>query len=123
MKKNYFLIGLFGLFSLFTLTGQQIDGDKPVSNSVNSTARPLQNNPGNKKEQISIFPNPVKDYLNIRSSVKIDNVVIFDILGKEVFQVNPEIIAPRIDVNNLPSGVYLVKITSGNESKTIKVIK
>ncbi len=74
-------------------------------------------------EKFSVYPNPVKDVLNIRSQNTVDNVVIYDILGKVVLQENPGTISPSINMSNLASGSYLVQVTIGGSSKTVKVLK
>ncbi len=74
-------------------------------------------------ESFSVYPNPVKDLLTIQTKTAVDQVVIYDILGKIVMAVNPEVISPKIDMSTLSSGAYLVKVTIGNSSKTVKVLK
>ncbi|WP_203293402.1 T9SS type A sorting domain-containing protein [Luteirhabdus pelagi] len=71
----------------------------------------------------SVYPNPVKDFLTIESSEVVDNVVVYDVLGKAVLQASPDRISPKIDMSGLSSGAYMVKVTIGNASKTIKVLK
>lgn len=73
--------------------------------------------------KFSVYPNPVKDVLNIKSSSSVDNVTVYDILGKVVLQENPGKISPAINMSSLASGSYLVKVTIGNSSKTVKVLK
>ncbi|MEH6764416.1 MAG: T9SS type A sorting domain-containing protein [Aequorivita antarctica] len=74
-------------------------------------------------DKFSVYPNPVKDMLNIKSSTSVDNVTVYDLLGKVVLQENPGTISPAINMSNLASGSYLVKVTIGNSSKTVKVLK
>ena len=74
-------------------------------------------------EVFSVYPNPVKDILNINSKVAVDKVVIYDVLGKVVLQEVPGKISPSIDMSTLPSGVYVVKVTIDNNSKTVKILK
>lgn len=71
-------------------------------------------------ENISVYPNPVKDQLIINSGQTILDVKIYSILGSEVFSgkgIN------NINVSNLKSGVYLVSITTENGQYTKKIIK
>ena len=75
------------------------------------------------ENKFSVYPNPVKDMLNIKSTAAVDNVTVYDILGKVVLQENPGKISPAINMSNLASGSYLVKVTIGNSSKTVKVLK
>jgi hypothetical protein len=71
----------------------------------------------------SVYPNPVQDVLNIETKAAVDNVTVYDILGKVVLSNNPGTISPRIDMSGLSSGAYLVKVTIGDASKTVKVLK
>lgn len=71
----------------------------------------------------SVYPNPVKDVLNINSKVSVDAVTVYDVLGKVVLQAQPDAVSPSIDMSALSSGAYLVNVKIGNASKTIKVIK
>ncbi|MRT17088.1 T9SS type A sorting domain-containing protein [Vitellibacter sp. q18] len=71
----------------------------------------------------SVYPNPVKDMLNIKSTAAVDNVTVYDLLGKVVLQENPGKISPAINMSNLASGSYLVQVKIGNSSKTVKVLK
>lgn len=73
----------------------------------------------------NVFPNPTTDILNVISKNNIDTIQVYDILGKLIFETNPNIISPTIDMSNLKSGIYLVKINSleGGTSETIKILK
>ena len=71
----------------------------------------------------SIYPNPVLDILNISSSSSVDAIAIYDVLGKLVLETNPDAISPSVDMSTLTAGGYLVKVTIGGASKTVKVIK
>lgn|SRR5690554_222376 len=74
-------------------------------------------------DNFSVYPNPVKDVLNISTKTAVDQVVVYDILGKVVLSSQPGIISPKVDMSALASGAYLVKVSIGNTSKTVKVIK
>ncbi len=74
-------------------------------------------------DSFSIYPNPVKDILNISTKTAVDNVTVYDVLGKTVLTTQPDVISPKIDMSGLASGTYLVKVTIGNSSKTVKVLK
>ncbi len=74
-------------------------------------------------DTFSVFPNPVKDVLNINSKVSVDTVVVYDILGKVVLTANPNSISPAINTSGLAAGAYLVKISGNGSTQTIKVLK
>lgn len=71
--------------------------------------------------QTSIFPNPVKDILNIKIEEKLKSVEIFDTNGRLI----QSIISPQyqINVSELVKGTYIIKITSEKRSVTEKFIK
>ncbi|MBL86997.1 MAG: hypothetical protein CMO82_10110 [Winogradskyella sp.] len=72
----------------------------------------------------SIYPNPANDKLNIKTTLEIDNVTIFNILGQEVANYDgSEIIESSINISEYKSGLYLVQITSGDKTEIIKVTK
>jgi Secretion system C-terminal sorting domain len=71
----------------------------------------------------SVYPNPVTDILNIRSTNTVDAIAVYDVLGKLVLSTTPDTISPSINMSALTSGVYLVKVTIGDSSKTVKVIR
>ncbi len=71
----------------------------------------------------SVYPNPVKNVLNISSKASVDTVTVYDILGKVVLTASPAMVSPSIDMSGLSSGTYLVTVKIGNASKTVKVIK
>ncbi|WP_181368953.1 T9SS type A sorting domain-containing protein [Flavobacterium pallidum] len=72
-----------------------------------------------------LYPNPVKDVLNISSKLNanIDSIEINNMLGQEVMKVLPANGDYGIDVSRLPIGSYIIKVTSGNGSWTSKFIK
>ncbi len=69
------------------------------------------------------YPNPVKDVLSISYTKAISEVRIYTIIGQEVAVKSVNATQSEIDLSNLPSGTYMVKVTSDNQTKTIKVIK
>ncbi|MFC0603150.1 T9SS type A sorting domain-containing protein [Winogradskyella pulchriflava] len=74
------------------------------------------------KNEFSIYPNPTnKGIVSITStSNEVMNVQVFDILGKQIK--NETLTNNTLNVSNLKSGVYLVKITQNNASTTKKLV-
>jgi len=75
-------------------------------------------------ETFSVYPNPTSGVLNIQSSQDVDNVTVFNLLGQNVasFAKN-EIVNSSINLSELSKGLYLVKITSGDKTQTLRVTK
>jgi hypothetical protein len=70
--------------------------------------QPLSNNK-NELVDFSIYPNPVKNVLNIQSEKAIANVQVSDMLGKSVMSQNN---GGSVVVSTLPNGIYFVAITA-----------
>lgn len=68
----------------------------------------------------SVYPNPANDYLSFDTNI--DHVEIFSNLGLPVFSENNILVNERVEVSNLDSGIYFVKIAVGDRSQTIKII-
>ncbi|WGK64174.1 T9SS type A sorting domain-containing protein [Croceiramulus getboli] len=72
----------------------------------------------------SIYPNPVKDKLFLRSDQRVDlNVTLHDVLGKEVLKQKVSGMNNVIDVSRMRRGVYLMTVSNASGSHTQKLIK
>ena len=80
-------------------------------------------------QNISIFPNPVSNELNISFKNKNNSEYTF-----EVYSINGKLIqadkntnafgsVKKLDVSNLSSGFYLLKVINENQSSVIKFVK
>ena len=72
---------------------------------------------------VSIYPNPAKDILNISAGEKIDSATIFDLTGRIVKISNPYKEVFNFNISDLSNGVYLVKLNAGDKESSIKFIK
>lgn len=70
------------------------------------------------EENLNIYPNPTADYVTIKTNGN-DNIIIYDVIGKQVVNVVSDSMSTKIDISHLPKGMYIVEI--GN--KTQKLIK
>jgi hypothetical protein len=73
---------------------------------------------------VSVFPNPVKDILNVYLNVNNAELFIYDVLGKVVAHKSDLQNENRISIKNLDQGLYFYNIVQNNRSvKTGKIIK
>ena len=73
-------------------------------------------------EKLQIYPNPVKDVLQIESGeLRIDRVEILDLSGKIVCHFNN--LTNQINVSTLLQGIYLIKIETDKGIVTRKFVK
>ena len=72
-----------------------------------------------------VYPNPLKDKLFIESESQINKVVLRDLLGRTVIELNDSANSiSEVDVASLHEGIYFVTLTSeANQTKTIKLVK
>lgn len=76
----------------------------------------------NKIDVFQIYPNPAtKGYVNIISQqTGAKQVSVFDVLGKKV--ISTVMTSERLDITSLNSGIYIVKISQGNNTITKKLV-
>ena len=67
------------------------------------------------ENNISLYPNPCNDILNIYSDEEISKIEMLNIQGKKVYESNGNINDSFIDVNNLEQGMYFVRVYLKNE--------
>lgn len=110
-----------------THKGDLVNGQQVFALVINGVESNLGVNEVNLEEKISIYPNPVKDVLNIQWNKDLNNVQIriFDAMGNVVHfnKLNSFNSNESINVNHLPTGVYLVHIKSDEGTITKKIIK
>lgn len=72
--------------------------------------------------QVQIYPNPTEGNIRISSDKKIESVSIYSLEGKLISEFayqNGEI----IDISDLNSGIYMVKVASAGIVKTVRIVK
>ncbi|MBC7440379.1 MAG: T9SS type A sorting domain-containing protein [Flavobacterium sp.] len=71
----------------------------------------------------TIFPNPIKDVLNIKSEIVILKTEIYDVNGKLIFDKIQNQENVILNVDSFPVGIYLLKVSTEQSSKIIKICK
>ena len=74
-------------------------------------------------KDVSLYPNPVRDVVNISAGESIQRVRVYDLTGRMVKQANPNTADFSLDVADLSKGVYFVKLNAGDREATTKLIK
>jgi len=78
---------------------------------------------------VSVYPNPNKGRFTIKGNLTIRgdlNIYVFDIMGKLITIKKLDDVKSfnrRIHIENLPDGIYIVKLLTGINHKTYKIIK
>ena len=78
-----------------------------------------------KENAVKLFPNPTSDELNIQllNSLNNTSLSIIDITGKTIITQTLNDSSSSIDVSNLLSGLYLLKLDSDKGSQTRRFVK
>jgi len=75
-------------------------------------------------EGLTIYPNPVsnnKPFIYITSKNNLSKTVdVFNVLGKRIFSV--ALTGKELNISQLSTGVYILKITENNMSETRKLV-
>jgi hypothetical protein len=70
-----------------------------------------------------VYPNPVKDVLEISAKQPITSIEVYNLIGQQVIAKPFDANHAKVDMRTLPQGTYMVRVTVGSLTKTLKVIK
>ena len=109
---NYILLLNPGEFRLYS--DVKLPAFKDLATSASEGLNP---------SELNIYPNPVTDQLSIESTNTIQDIKLYSIEGKVVYQNNPNVNNISISLINLNSGIYLLRAQTSNQLFTKKIIK
>ena len=94
----------------YSLTSQEVSALESTLSSGNFNQSNLE---------VSLYPNPVNNVLNIETALEIQNVEIYNIQGQKVLSSNQK----QINVSDLAAGMYMVRIKdTDNKIATKKIV-
>lgn len=96
--------------------------DEPTLGSVVVSA-PLLGVNDNQNVNVSIYPNPVSERLNINTNSEITSIVIYNIAGAKIRSLIPNSTTVSMDLSGLAPGIYLTTINTEIGTKTINFVK
>lgn len=99
---------------------------QPVTTNISTTTiQTLQIQDYVFSDFFTIYPNPVADILNItnKKQLEINSITIYNSLGQQVKTFINANNTTSIDVSQLKTGLYFIKINSDKGSTTSKFIK
>lgn len=123
----------WGSLEFPTGTGIQSGQDIPVAagtynitfdkSTGNYNFSNILSNAGNTISKVTIYPNPSTAVWNLSHTKTIDNIMLFDTLGKLIKEYNANATQFELDGTSLQKGVYFVKIVSGLDFSIQKINK
>jgi hypothetical protein len=72
---------------------------------------------------IEIFPNPVKDFLQIEGLHPGQTIALYNLMGKQISSRISHENTEEVDFTSLASGIYLLRFLDGEEVSTFRVVK
>jgi hypothetical protein len=73
---------------------------------------------------MSVYPNPTKGEFRVALSESVNGIaVLYDALGRAVSREEVDGNSVVFNVEHVASGIYTLRLTVGNEVKTVKVVK
>ena len=73
-------------------------------------------------ESVQLTPNPVVDILKVNTTSKVESANVYSYTGKEVKRI-PTVYNNELNLQDLPSGIYMISIKTEQGMVTQKVIK
>jgi hypothetical protein len=71
-----------------------------------------------------LFPNPTKNLWNITTNNNnIESVVVYDVLGKQVYALEPNKSEVSISSESLSNGIYFAKLRTRNGESNLRLVK
>jgi hypothetical protein len=75
------------------------------------------------KNNISIYPNPVADFVTVEGRREIQHASIYDLTGRQVLRTTPNKAVFTLDTADLQHGLYLLTIKTDDQELTTKLVK
>jgi Secretion system C-terminal sorting domain/PKD domain len=75
------------------------------------------------KKIVEIYPNPVKDIMNIETTSVISSIEVLNILGQVLYSEKTNTNKIQIDISAFSAGNYFVRVTVDNNTNVLQVIK
>ncbi len=74
-------------------------------------------------QNLSVYPNPVNDVLNIAYTEDISDVTLINMLGQMVLSQKVNAATAEINTSGLQNGNYILKVTTAKGAASIKIVK
>lgn len=71
----------------------------------------------------SYGPNPAKEKVQIQAGVLIDEIRIYNMVGELLSSGKINTSSVQVDLSGYETGVYVIKVVSGNLSKSVRILK
>jgi photosystem II stability/assembly factor-like uncharacterized protein len=94
-----------------------------VQNTSNNTPLSVEENKLNIHPSVIVYPNPTSNVIYLQSNQNIEQINLIDISGKMIHSELVKSNNHQLNLSNLPSGIYFLKIKTGYAIETKKIVK
>ncbi|WP_417291434.1 T9SS type A sorting domain-containing protein [Corallibacter sp.] len=123
--------GNFSILNLTSLTPGDViyirvweyNGDEEEPYSISAHNPTLSTASFSKVKLFTYYPNPVDNTLSLKAQKEMTDVSVYNMLGQVVVNAQPNAATGNIDMTSLQSGAYFVKVTIGDVTETVRIIK
>ena len=77
----------------------------------------------NKIQQLEMYPNPATNILHLKAGQKMEIIQVYNMLGQAILNKSPNSYKSDLNIENLQSGSYILKIQSGDQVGSYHFIK
>ncbi|WP_026450931.1 T9SS type A sorting domain-containing protein [Aequorivita capsosiphonis] len=76
-----------------------------------------------KQTEIALYPNPSANNIFVEANGQIQNIEVFDLMGRKVLEVSPLAEKTELSLSHLTTGMYLAVISSEGKKLVKKIVK
>lgn len=69
------------------------------------------------------YPNPTKDFINVKANNLINSVCIYDVQGRALSTYTVENTDAQVDISGYSNGVYFLKVITNDGEQTVRIVK
>lgn len=114
---QYNNIGVLNFDFYDAIADHYVDNIKMTNISATMSTKELSS-----QNAVQIYPNPASDKVNIKAVEDIENIALYDVKGSLIRDFG-KVDSSSIDISNIASGNYILKIKTKNSQIIKKVIK
>ncbi|NNK40383.1 MAG: T9SS type A sorting domain-containing protein, partial [Winogradskyella sp.] len=101
----------------------EFSGNAQIDFQISAYSATLSTNEFENLSSLRFYPNPVNNVVNFEAQKSIEQITLFNMLGQSVLTAKPNALSSELDISDLQTGTYFVKVTIDGASKTVRVVK
>lgn len=107
------------------ITTTDIGGSSPIAQTIVVTVTPNEalSIEKLKKYGFSFAPNPTTNYINLSAAKNISSIEVYNVLGQKSLSTKVDAARKTLDISNLSSGIYIMKVAIDEAVGSYKIIK